>query len=95
MAKQFPAIIGYDISCNKTRRKVANTLKAWRIDGQYSLAECYLSYQEADELMLQLTSYLTKKTDSLILAWLQTPIQTSYIGKGFNSFNGELVVCRA
>lgn len=38
MSRQ-PAVIAYDIACDKRRRQVARCLKAWRLDGQYSLIE--------------------------------------------------------
>lgn len=69
MSRQ-PAVIAYDIACDKRRRQVARCLKAWRLDGQYSLIETRLTEAEAAELFLQLTGLLDGKVDALLLAWL-------------------------
>lgn len=92
--KRFPAIISYDISCDKSRRKVARILQAWRIDGQYSVAECLLTYKEANELLLQLTEYIDESTDALLLAWLTLPVTTALVGSAKCGFSEGLVVCR-
>jgi CRISPR-associated protein Cas2 len=64
-----PAVIAYDIVCDKRRRRVCRCLKQWRLDGQYSLIECRLTPAEADELFLQLVDLLDEAEDSLLLAW--------------------------
>lgn len=68
--KRKPAIIAYDISKNKKRRQVARLLKYWRLDGQKSVVECYITTAEAEELMLQLSDIADEETDSVLIAWL-------------------------
>lgn len=68
--KRKAAIIAYDISSNKHRRKVFRCLQIWGLDSQYSLFECYLSQKEADELLLQMTDLIDSETDSLLIAWV-------------------------
>lgn len=65
-----PIIVAYDISENKTRRRVLKVLKGWRLDGQKSVHECRLGLRAAEELFVQLSEPLDPATDSLIMAWL-------------------------
>jgi CRISPR-associated protein Cas2 len=65
-----PAIIAYDIVCDRRRRRVARCLRRWRLDGQYSLIECRLSEPEANELFLQLVTLIDEGEDCLLLAWM-------------------------
>jgi len=68
--KRKAAIIAYDISCNKRRRKVFRVLQAWSLDSQYSLFECLLGQKEAEELFIQISDLIDEKTDTLLLAWI-------------------------
>jgi CRISPR-associated protein Cas2 len=68
--RRTPAVIAYDISCNKRRRKVYRCLLAWQLDCQYSVFECNLTEFEAEELFIQLTKIIDETEDSLLLAWL-------------------------
>ena len=70
--KQKPAIIAYDIAANHTRRQVLNILREWRLDGQKSVHECYLTATAAEELFLQLGQIMHASNDRLLLAWLHT-----------------------
>jgi len=65
-----PAVIAYDICCNKRRRRVYRCLLAWQLDCQYSVFECNLTVREAEELFIQLTHLIDEAEDSLLLAWL-------------------------
>lgn len=65
-----PAVIAYDIVCDKRRRRVARCLRQWRLDGQYSLIECRLAEPEASELFLQLVGLIEEQEDCLLLAWM-------------------------
>ena len=68
--RKKPAVIAYDITSNKRRGKVFRCLKTWSLDAQYSVFECSLSWREAEELFLQLTSLIDEQEDTLMLAWL-------------------------
>lgn len=75
------AVIAYDISLNKKRAKVHQILKDWRIDGQKSVAECFLTQHQADELCTQLLEQIDEKTDRLALVWLDAKSAISVYGK--------------
>ena len=68
--RRNPAVIAYDICCNKRRRKVYRCLLAWQLDCQYSVFECNLTELEAEELFIQLANIIDETEDSLLLAWL-------------------------
>ncbi|MFP7753714.1 CRISPR-associated endonuclease Cas2 [Thermodesulfobacteriota bacterium B35] len=70
--RRRPAVIAYDISRNRRRRRIFRILKQWRLDAQYSVFECRLTRAEAEELFLQLTGHLDPDTDFLLLAWLDS-----------------------
>ena len=70
LMKRRPAIIAYDITKNKRRRKLFRILKRWKLDAQYSVFECKLTEAEARELFLQLAELIDEKEDDLLLAWL-------------------------
>lgn len=63
-------VIAYDIVCDKRRRQIHRCLCTWRLDSQYSVFECRLTANEAEELFLQLEALMDGKTDRLLLAWL-------------------------
>ena len=67
-----PAVIAYDIACNRRRRKVFKVLHEWRLDGQKSVIECRLNERQAEELMLRLAELINAEEDRLFLAWLDT-----------------------
>jgi CRISPR-associated protein Cas2 len=60
-------IIAYDIGCNKARRKVAQALQNWRMDGQRSLAECWLSPAEFACLWAQLMTHIDEEHDHILV----------------------------
>ncbi|MFD2230682.1 CRISPR-associated endonuclease Cas2 [Alkalimarinus sediminis] len=75
------AVIAYDISLNRKRAKVHQILKDWRIDGQKSVAECFLTQKQADELCAQLLEHIDEKTDRLALVWLDAESSICVYGK--------------
>ncbi len=86
MPRRFPAVVAYDISENRTRRRVFRILRDWRIEGQKSVAECFLSYREAEELFVQLQEEVDPVTDRLALAFLHTPLRIRTLGTGHATF---------
>ncbi len=78
-------LFAYDISKDKTRRKVFQVLKQWRLGGQKSVHECRLRKKQAEELYLQLNEKLDQDTDSLMLAWLETHRKVLCRGIGIDS----------
>lgn len=82
--KRHAAIIAYDIVSNSRRRQVHRCLKTWGLASQYSLFECQLGSQEAEELFLQLTHLIDTQEDSLLLAWMdkyRTPRMVTAVSK--------------
>lgn len=82
--RRNPAVIAYDISCNKRRRRVYRCLLAWQLDCQYSVFECNLTQKEAEELFIQLTNLIDETKDSLLLAWLSQHHKAKAITKHAN-----------
>jgi len=70
MKKFRPVVFAYDISKDKTRKKIYKILKEWRLDGQKSVHECCLPTHSAEELFIQISSTINKKTDNLIMTWI-------------------------
>ena len=82
--RRSAAIIAYDISSNKRRRRVFRCLQDWSLDSQYSLFECLLSQKEAEELFIQLTDLIDEKTDTLLLAWVDNAREAKALTKSTN-----------
>jgi len=74
--KRRPAVIAYDIVCNRRRRRVFRCLQKWSLDAQYSVFECKLTHKEAEELFLQLVELIDSHEDSLLLGWLDNERKT-------------------
>ncbi len=68
--KREPAVIAYDVTSNRRRRRVRRKLAAWSLDCQYSVFECLLTRNEATALFLDLASLIDDDTDKLLLVWL-------------------------
>ncbi|MCB1717183.1 MAG: CRISPR-associated endonuclease Cas2 [Candidatus Competibacteraceae bacterium] len=83
-----PAVIAYDISRNRIRRRVHRILLEWRLDGQKSVHECLLSTEEAKELFIQLSQAIDRDTDRLMLVWITPgrPIMARGMGRS-DTFN--------
>ncbi len=75
-------IVAYDISKNKSRRRVFRVCKQWRLSSQYSVHECLLTENQAQELFIQLGAHIDIKTDSLIMAWIEPHRKVLYRGVG-------------
>ncbi|HFB64655.1 MAG TPA: hypothetical protein ENJ60_03855 [Aeromonadales bacterium] len=54
-----------------TRAKVRRILKEWNLGNQKSVYECRLTQAQAEELFLQLSHEINKKTDNLLMAWIE------------------------
>jgi len=80
--KRKPAVIAYDISCDRRRRQVFRCLQSWSLDAQYSLFECDLTYNEAEELFIQLSQLINEEEDTLMLAWLDQRRKAQPVTKG-------------
>ncbi|QTA81766.1 CRISPR-associated endonuclease Cas2 [Desulfonema limicola] len=90
MSRLRKIIIAYDISRNKTRRMVHNILKSWRIGGQKSVHEAYLDSNQAQELFIQISRKLNPKTDSLMMAWIESHRKILFRGLGKESVENNL-----
>lgn len=70
MAVSKPIVVAYDISKNKVRARVRKILREWNLGNQKSVYECRLTQAQAEELFLQLSHEIDKKTDNILMAWL-------------------------
>jgi len=70
MAVSRPIVVAYDISKNKVRARVRKILREWNLGNQKSVYECRLTQAQAEELFLQLSHEIDKKTDNILMAWL-------------------------
>ncbi|NDP59538.1 MAG: CRISPR-associated endonuclease Cas2 [Oxalobacteraceae bacterium] len=75
-------VIAYDIHNNKTRRQVATLLATWRVGGQHSLAECWLSQTELSALWQRMTKLLDQKTDRLLVLRQDQRSHDRVLGQG-------------
>ncbi len=80
--RRRPAVIAYDITCDRRRGRVFRCLRQWRIEAQYSVFECRLSRREAEELFLQLAALIDPSEDYLMLAWLDRKRQAEAVTQG-------------
>ncbi|WP_320008119.1 CRISPR-associated endonuclease Cas2 [Maridesulfovibrio sp.] len=74
-----PYFISFDITKNKTRRKVWKILKEWNIASQKSASICSLSLRQAQELFGQLQNTIDED-DSLLMARL-TSLEKTFARK--------------
>jgi CRISPR-associated protein Cas2 len=56
-------VVAYDIVQDHRRQKVMNTLKNYGLRVQYSVFECELTMQRADQLLERLASLIDPKRD--------------------------------
>ncbi len=94
MSRKKPIIIAYDISKNKIRGKVFRILKEWRIGGQKSVHECWLTKRQAEELFLQISELLNMATDTLLMVWLANHRRVLHRGLGKDSINNRIRLLR-
>jgi CRISPR-associated protein Cas2 len=86
--KRKPVVIAYDITSNKRRRQLFRVLKSWKLDAQYSVFECRLTFAEANELFMQLTELMDEEEDALLLTWIDNNREAiSVTGCGRIGFN--------
>lgn len=65
-----PYLFAYDITQPKRARQVLKCLRRWRIDGQLSVHETFLSPYQAEDLATELLDYVDPRTDRLLLGRL-------------------------
>lgn len=65
-----PYLFAYDITEPKRSRLVLKCLRRWRIDGQLSVHETFLSPVQAEELAIELLETVDPYTDRLLLGRL-------------------------
>jgi len=64
MARQL-YLIAYDVSCPLRLQRTLATVKPWRASGQKSVAECFLSPAERDQLCAALSAAIDAGADRL------------------------------
>lgn len=75
-------LISYDIAHNRVRGQIATLLQPWRVGGQRSVAECWLSRTEFSQLWLQLQERINPQTDSLLALRHDQRSQNQTLGQG-------------
>ena len=86
-----PAIVAYDIACNRRRRRVRGVLAEWRVDGQLSVHECLLTTVQAEELFSHIAVEIDPVDDRLLLAWVVPGRRVLARGRGrANAFGNRL-----
>lgn len=60
-------LVGYDIRCNRTRRRALRTVKGYSVGGQKSIHECWLTQGELQEVLSALRQLIDPQTDRVIL----------------------------
>ena len=94
MQQRKPVIIAYDISNNRSRRRVFKILKEWSIGGQKSLCECRLAEKEAEELLLQLNEHIDQETDTILMAWIEPRRNVLCRGTGVSTLDKKIAQIR-
>lgn len=67
---KVPYLFAYDISEPRNARQVLKCLKRWRVDGQLSVHETWITTEQAEDIAAELLEYVDANTDSLILVKL-------------------------
>ncbi len=75
-------LIAYDITNDRVRRQVAALLQPWRVGGQRSVAECWLSPIEFTQIWGQLQARINPQIDRLLALRhdLRSHDQTLWLG---------------
>ena len=82
-------VVAYDVAKDRSRRRLLRLLRGWRVEGQLSVHECWLSRAEAEELFIQLREEIDSDTDRLLLAWLDGTRDVERIGIARDSPLGD------
>lgn len=85
-------VVAYDISVNKRRTKVHNTLCGYGSWTQFSLFECWLTRREFLELRAKLAKHLDAETDSVRFYPLCEGCRKKVVTVGGEQPEEELVV---
>lgn len=80
--KRRPAVIAYDIHDAKSRKQALHLVRGWRVDGQKSVHECWLSSEEARVLFAKLCALIDPQSDHVLLAWVNQSEMPLGLGAG-------------
>lgn len=80
--KRKPAVIAYDIHDAKSRKQALQLVHGWRVDGQKSVHECWLSSEEACVLFAKLCDLIDPQSDHVLLAWVNQHDKPLGLGAG-------------
>ena len=86
-----PYVVAFDISRRKTRDRVRKILKDWRIGGQKSVYECWLTPSQAEDLFIQLGEKIDTSTDNLLMVRLKAGRDMLARGCGLRSRMFEIL----
>lgn len=82
-------LIGYDISCNRRRRRALRVVKGQAIGGQKSLYECWLTAGELQAAMGALRHLIDPRTDRVMFVRLDPRATVHTLGVAVPPEDGE------
>ena len=83
-------LIGYDIRCNRRRRRALKALKSHAVGGQKSIYECWLTQGELQLAIASLRALIDPVTDRVILLRLDPRATVMTLGRGVAPADGDL-----
>lgn len=82
-------LIGYDISCDRRRRRALKVVKGQAVGGQKSLYECWLTAGELQQVMGALRRLIDSRTDRVIFVRLDPRATVRTLGVAVPPHDGE------
>ena len=73
-------LVGYDVSCPRRLRQTLHAVKQWRMAGQKSVAECFLSTAERDSLGQEIGAIIDQGADRLHMIRLDPRMRPELFG---------------
>lgn len=78
-------LLAYDIGCNRTRLRIQRYLKGFRVAGQKSVPEIWVTPSELHRICQNLQAWINSSTDRIVLAALDPRLPPYCLGQA-NSF---------
>lgn len=82
-------IIGYDIACDRRRRRALKAVKGHAIGGQKSVHECWLTSGELQQAMATLRALIDPATDRVVFLRLDPRAMVHTLGVAVRPQDGE------
>ncbi len=85
-------LVAYDVSCSFRLRRVATAVRAYRAEGQRSVAECWMTSAECESLMRALLQEIDESEDRLHMVRLDPRQEPLLFGVARSSDGGPFVI---